>query len=274
MKRPAFQFYPADWRKDVELRSCSIAARGLWIDLMCLAHECEPYGHLIVNGRPMTAAQIAGQVGLAQSQCAKLLQELIDNGVARKTAEGVVYSKRMVEDEDLRQRRAEGGKAGSEHGVKGAEHGIKGGRPVKGRGVSEPPLEPPSGLPIEPPPSSSSSSSSSSNTPLPPSRGPGANVAGFPPGFAEFWAEYPRKEGKSAAAKAFARLKAGDTLRATMIEALRAQKQAPQWLADGGRFIPHAATWLNGRRWEDEPASVQAEIGDDRDWRSLVARSA
>lgn len=151
-KRPAFQFYPADWRKDVELRSCSIAARGLWIDLLCLAHECEPYGHLIVNGRAMTAAQMAGQVGLAAAQCVKLLQELIDNGVARKTPEGVVYSKRMVEDEDLRQRRAEGGKAGSEFGAMGAEHGSKGGRPRKETGDKKPPLEPP--------PSSSSSSSS------------------------------------------------------------------------------------------------------------------
>ena len=30
MKRPAFQFYPSDWRKDMALQSCSVAARGLW----------------------------------------------------------------------------------------------------------------------------------------------------------------------------------------------------------------------------------------------------
>jgi hypothetical protein len=160
VKRPAFQFYPADWRKDVELRSCSVAARGLWIDVLCIAHECEPYGHLTVNGKAMNAAQLAGQVGLTKAQCAALLQELTDNGVARTTPEGVIYSKRMVEDEDLRNRRAEGGKAGSEHGIKGAEHGIKGGRPANGRGVSEPPLP----VPLEPPPSSSSSFSASAET--------------------------------------------------------------------------------------------------------------
>ena len=160
-KRPAFQFYPADWRKDVELRSCSIAARGLWIDMLCIAHECEPYGHLVVNGRAMTPAQIAGQVGLSAAQCKALVQELLDNGVARCTDEGVIYSKRMVDDERVRNARAEGGKAGSEHGVKGAEHGKKGGRPPSGRGVSEPPSEPPK----EPPPSSSSSSSTASTPP-------------------------------------------------------------------------------------------------------------
>jgi hypothetical protein len=152
-KRPAFQFYPGDWRKDVELRSCSLAARGLWIDLMCVMHECEPYGHLVLHGKPMTPAKIAGQIGVPAATVAKLLAELLENGVIRQTAEGALFSKRMVEDERIRNARADGGKAGSEHGSKGAEHGSKGGRPPTGRGVTKPPLEPP--------PSSSSSSSSS-----------------------------------------------------------------------------------------------------------------
>lgn len=163
MKRPAFQFYPADWRKDVELRSCSIAARGLWIDVMCIAHECAPYGHLTINGNPMTAAKLAGQVGLTAAQCKALLDELIENGVARVTDEGVIYSKRMVEDEALRNKRAEGGMAGLEHGAKGAEHGKKGGRPRKETGDKKTPLKTPLADVEEPPPSSSSSSSSSSS---------------------------------------------------------------------------------------------------------------
>ena len=155
MKRPAFQFYPADWRKDMALQSCSVAARGLWVEMLCIAHECEPYGHLTVNGKPMTAAQIGRHTGLTERECAKLVAELEDAGVVSRTAEGVLYSRRMVRDEDLRNRRAEGGKGGAEHGAKGAEHGMKGGRPAQGRGVSEPP--------IQPPPSSSSSSSSSTS---------------------------------------------------------------------------------------------------------------
>lgn len=153
MKRPAFQFYPADWRKDMALQSCSVAARGLWIDLLCIAHECEPYGHLTVNGKPMTTAQIGRHTGLTERECAKLVAELEDAGVVSRTEEGAIYSRRMVRDEDLRNRRAEGGKGGAEHGAKGAEHGAKGGRPKKERGDSKPPLEPP--------PSSSSSSSPS-----------------------------------------------------------------------------------------------------------------
>lgn len=149
MKRPSFQFYPSDWRKDMALQSCSVAARGLWVDMLCIAHECEPYGHLTVNGRPMTAAQVGRHTGLTERECVKLIAELEDAGVFSRTDDGAIYSRRMVADEDLRQRRAKGGEGGSEYGIKGAEHGKKGGRPPKARGVSKPPLNPP--------PSSSSS---------------------------------------------------------------------------------------------------------------------
>jgi hypothetical protein len=112
VKRPSFQFYPADWRKDVELQSCSMAAQGLWINAMCLAHECEPYGHLTINGKAMTPAQLGRQVGLSAKESESLLIELLDAGVARKTEEGVIYSSRMVRDERLRNVRAESGRLG------------------------------------------------------------------------------------------------------------------------------------------------------------------
>jgi hypothetical protein len=160
VKRPAFQFYPADWRKDVELQSCSMAAQGLWINALCIAHQCTPYGHLTVNGKAMTVAQLGRHVGLSAREADHLVAELEDAGVARRTAEGVIFSKRMVEDESLRMVRAAGGTAGAEYGKKGAKDGFKGGRPKKEKGGSQTPLTGSE----EPPPSSSSSSSPSSNS--------------------------------------------------------------------------------------------------------------
>lgn len=159
MKRPSFQFYPADWRKDTALQFCSLSSRGLWVEMMCIAHECDPYGYLMVNGKAMTVAQIGRLVGLSEKECGKLLVELFDAGVPSTADNGAIFSRRMVRDEEVRNKRAEGGKAGSEHGKKGASHGEKGGRPSaketplgeNGRGVIKPPKEPP--------PSSSSSSS-------------------------------------------------------------------------------------------------------------------
>ena len=37
-----------------------------------------------------------------------------------------------------------------------------------------------------------------------------------------------------------------------MIDAVEKQKKTDQWTRDGGQYIPHPATWLNQRRWEDE----------------------
>lgn len=112
MKRPAFQFYPADWRKDSALQSCSIAARGLWIEMTCIMHECEPYGHLAVNGKALDAAQLCRLVGEPAAAVKKLMAELEDAGVFSRTDAGCIFSRRMVKDEQLRNIRAKAGKMG------------------------------------------------------------------------------------------------------------------------------------------------------------------
>lgn len=170
MKRPAFQFYPADWRKDTALQGCSLLARGLWHEMLCLMHECDPYGHLAVNGKPMKPAQIARLVGISEKEYKRVLAELLDAGVPSVTDDDCVFSRRMVRDEQIRNARAAGGKAGSEHGIKGAEHGKKGGRPKKDKGGFETPLP----VTENPPPSSSSSSSTTEKQAEPIGSGAGA----------------------------------------------------------------------------------------------------
>lgn len=72
-----------------------------------------------------------------------------------------------------------------------------------------------------------------------------------------FWPAYPNKRAKDAARKAVLKLSPEGALRATILVALETQKAAEPWrgyIARGGdelRFIPHAATWINGRRWTD-----------------------
>ena len=67
--------------------------------------------------------------------------------------------------------------------------------------------------------------------------------------FELFWSVYPRKVGKEAARKAFAKVKEPVEL---LINAVEKQKQTEQWTREGGRFIPYPATWLNQGRWNDE----------------------
>lgn len=71
--------------------------------------------------------------------------------------------------------------------------------------------------------------------------------AAQPDGFAEFWAAYPRKVGRGQAERAF-RTATKATDPGTIIAALRTY---PFDLARP-QFIPHASTWLNGKRWLDQ----------------------
>ena len=70
-------------------------------------------------------------------------------------------------------------------------------------------------------------------------------------GFAAFWAVFPNKKAKQDAFKAWVKLNPCDALQASILKAIEIQSQGEDWRKEGGRFVPHPATWLNGKRWED-----------------------
>jgi hypothetical protein len=70
-------------------------------------------------------------------------------------------------------------------------------------------------------------------------------------GFESFWSAYPRKVAKQDALKAWRKIKAPPDVQDEILNALERRKESPEWQKDNGQFIPHAATWLNGKRWED-----------------------
>ncbi len=146
MKRPSFQFYPSDWLRDTALRSCSIGARGLWIDMICYMHEGNPYGYLKVKDKVILPANLARMCGLTTSEVEGWLIELQSSGVCESDEDGAIYSRRMIRDENLRLVRAAGGKLGGNPKLKvNLEDNVEVGNEVKQK----------------PTPSSSSSSSPS-----------------------------------------------------------------------------------------------------------------
>lgn len=95
--------------------------------------------------------------------------------------------------------------------------------------------------------------------------------------FDRFWKLYPNKKNKTNARKAWAKLKVTDDLFDQIIAGLARYCESPDWTKDGGRFIPHPTTWLNGKRWEDEvdlpttnvhkfPGASRHSGFDDRDY--------
>ena len=72
-------------------------------------------------------------------------------------------------------------------------------------------------------------------------------------GFEEFWRHYPRKVGKGEAERAWPRALAAaggdvDLIIGGVKVALGTDRLD---MREGGRFCPHPATWLNGKRWLD-----------------------
>jgi len=98
MNQPWIKFYPRDWRGDQALRAVSIAARGLWLECLCIMHEAKPYGHLLLNGNPVEGDVLARMTGVPVEEAAALMAELREAGVLSVTSKGVVFSRRMTKD--------------------------------------------------------------------------------------------------------------------------------------------------------------------------------
>lgn len=117
MKRPSFQFYPADLTNNAKVKRCSWGARGVWMWVIAILHDSDEYG--VIRWQ---LKEIASAIGAPLA----LLKELVTKGVlkgsdgkheayvytpvhARKAGRPVVlveagegpcwYSSRMVRDE-------------------------------------------------------------------------------------------------------------------------------------------------------------------------------
>jgi hypothetical protein len=90
-------------------------------------------------------------------------------------------------------------------------------------------------------------------------------------GFDRFWLAYPKKLAKQAAAKAWRTLAPDVTLELRILGAVDHQRTWDAWTREGGKFIPHPATWLNGRRWEDERPTVATPLLSPRGQQTAAA---
>jgi hypothetical protein len=118
-----FKFFPRDWLADEQLQACSLAARGLWIDLLAVAHKSK--GLVKVNGMRATNAVIARQVRADPLEVRRLLKELVNMGVCSVMADGTFFSRRMVRDAKRRETCR--------------KNGMRGGSPILKSGLNTPP---------------------------------------------------------------------------------------------------------------------------------------
>jgi hypothetical protein len=213
-KNPAFQFYPRDWLSDTELQQASAVTRGIWINL--LSHMWFATDRGMVSG---TLDEMRRLSGCSEPEWFVFYEQNCRLKFADVTfCDGIVTVKnrRMVREEKERE---------------STRLRVLRFRKRECNADVTSPSPSPSPSPVQ----------KHVQKPL-----------SNPDGFDAFWAHYfpRRKVAKQGALKAWKILNPTKELQAEILAAL--SKQSDRYSLVEDAKIPHAATWLNGRRWEDE----------------------
>lgn len=248
MADPFLKFFTSDWRSDPRLRMCSPAARGLWIELICLMHEAMPYGHLRVHGQPPNEAQLASLTGIREAELPDLIAELELHGVFSRTREGVIYSRKLVRM--------------AAKSAKARKNGKAGGNPSLRKETEKPPSL---NLQDKPP-----------DKPHIPEaifqKKRDANASSSPDGFDDFWEAFPRKVEKKAAKARYDRAVKGGVPPERILEAARRYAKSETVLRG---FSKHPTTWLNAGCWDDEePRQASEGAAPDNPNRAFLRKVA
>ena len=231
--KPWIKFYPRDWRGDQALRAVSMAARGFWLECLCIMHEANPRGHLLLNGEHLEGDALARMTGASMDEVSAWMAELRKAGVLSVARNGIVFSRRMVKDD-----------VASKKGRKEVEK--RWSQPSEKQQKNNQPNRVPNTEPI---------------TQRPEAREFSLVVEGEKPKsiadhFADFRKAYPKRDGQDPKQPAWKRfesaVKSGVKPEAIIAGAVAFAAAEAKRGKVGTPFIPHSAVWLNQRRWEDE----------------------
>ena len=75
--------------------------------------------------------------------------------------------------------------------------------------------------------------------------------------FLKFYTAYPRKTAKASAWKVWKKQNGNIPPVDDLILKINEQMKTENWTKDEGKYIPHPATWLNQKRWEDEGVKLE-----------------
>jgi hypothetical protein len=134
-----------DFTNDPAVRQCHLTTQAIWVHLLGLAHKATPRGYVLIAGKRPTPEQIVTIIGgsCSISDVSRAFSELSLFGVCSFTRGRVMYSRRMVRDEEAHEIAVSIGKKGGNPNLKrvngGVNHKVNGGvnRPVKTESDSE-----------------------------------------------------------------------------------------------------------------------------------------
>ena len=188
------------------------------------------YGYLeIIQGVPLDNRQMARLARCDSSECESAVNELLTFSVCSKDETGVLYSRRMVRDDETRERQAEDGRKGAASKK-----------------------------------SATQEANTNTNT-IPNTTLPMGGVGGeclkdtlqdtlqdtLDGQFEKFWTVYPKKRAKEDARKAWKQtVRVRPDFNTVMVK-LSEQVISEDWKRNGGQYVPYPATWLRAGQWND-----------------------
>jgi len=227
---PYLKFYAADWLADPKVRTLTLEERGFYLDLLLIMWVQKP-GYKTARNLSVFARNF----GISRAKVERILSK-----IQAKLGQSLLVSEDWIESPRLRK---EAGRA-QDISEKRSEAGKQGGRPKKANAFEG---EKPNIVIVE----AEAKVDTKEEPPIAPQ---GGNLQDER--FDQFWSAYPKKTGKGAAKKAWAKINPSAALLQKILTALEWQTKSEQWTKDRGQFIPNPATYLNQERWEDEPPVI------------------
>jgi hypothetical protein len=205
--------------------------------MLNMMHASERYGYLSQNGCPIPDESISRYCGCTLQEYQTFFAELERAGVPRRTSNGIIYSKRMVDDQKERGTWRKHKKNQRDKKNPKNVHPIV--QQMSDRLAS---------------PSSSPSLKEESKTSSP------AKTAGGSDEFLCFWDTYPRKVDRKEALRGWVKGLCDDLL-GEILASLAIWKQTEQW--QDIEKVPYPSTWINKQRWKETPGR-RVSLGEQK----------
>ena len=110
---PSMPFYFGDWRKAPEVRALDLDVRMIWFEMLGYMWESTERGYLTINGNPPATETLARMLGIDITKLQHALQQMSGFDVySVRLSDGAIFSRKMVNDVDISEKRSGAGKKG------------------------------------------------------------------------------------------------------------------------------------------------------------------
>ena len=105
---PAMMFYVGDWLKAPDIQCLSYELKGIWFEMLCYMWESQERGYLNYN-----TEELARLLRLPEDLLKQKLEQLLKRAIySVRESDGVIYCRRMVKDQEIREIRKKAGSLG------------------------------------------------------------------------------------------------------------------------------------------------------------------